>query len=224
MRLPSEWNLIEQGQFELAYKRITEHIEKNPKYVLRYIYNRGLCLLNLEKPDSALEDFQKLIELRPDSASGYIGAGIASWWLNQKTNAIQLWKKTVESNYTDAAGGITGPALLFFAASRLHDVNLEKDSLRLLKAKSRTKRASAWPGPVAEYILGNISETDLIEKANRRPALKSRMLTKSHFWIGVAHYRRNDVQGYHYHLNQAYLGHMVEPEYYLAKIELQGIL
>ena len=217
----SEWNLMEMGQFELAYEKITKHIVDDPKRILRYIYNRGLCLLNLEKPEQALLDFQKLIELRQTSDSGYIGAGVALWWMDQKTQAVQIWQNAIDSRYTDAAGGVTVPALLFFAASRLKELNLEKDSIRLLRTRSKTKRASAWPGPVAKFLLGDITEEELLQKVYQFPTLQARMLTKANFWIGVDHYRDGNIESYRYHLNQTRAGHILEPEHYLAKVELQ---
>jgi len=216
----SEWSLMEKGQFELAYEKITKHIVEDPTSILRYIYNRGLCLLNLENPEQALLDFQKLIELRQSSDSGYIGAGIALWWMDRKTDAVRMWQNAINSHYTDAAGGITIPALLFFAASRLDESNLEKDSIRLLRTKSKTKRATAWPGPVAKFLLGQITEEEFLEKAYQWPTLQSRTLTKAHFWIGVDQYRQGDIESYRYHLHQARSGHILEPEYYLAKVEL----
>lgn len=223
MNSASEWNLMEQGLYGLAYEKITEHIDKNPQDFIRYAYNRGLCLLNLEDPKHALLDFEKLIDLRPDSDSGYIGAGIALWWLNRKIDAVNMWKNAIKCKYTDAAGGVMGPALIFFASSMLNDLDLEKYSIRILKAKYRTKRAGAWPGPIAGFILGKITETDLLEKAVQRPGLRARILTKAHFWIGVFCFRQNNIDGFRDHLYQSHMGHIIEPEYYLAKYELKSL-
>lgn len=223
MESSSEWNLMKAGQFELAYEMISSQIANNPNSTRRHIYNRGLCLLNLKKAEQALVDFRTLIELRPDSDAGYIGAGLALWWMDQYTQAIEAWSNGINSVYTDAAGGISVPAFLFFAATKLKDPGLEKESIKLLRIRYQTKQAGAWPGPIAGFLLAKINEADLIEKAEQRPALRTRMLTKVRFWLGVHGLRQKNIALYRHHLYQATLGHILEPEYYLAKAEIRSL-
>ena len=206
----------------MAYAQITKDMAENPDAILHHIYNRGLCLLHMNRPEEALADFQTLSKLRPDSDSGYIAAGIALWWLDRPRESAKIWRKSINTKYTDAAGGVEVPALLFFAASRLFDSSLEMESLDLLRNRWKTKRSKAWPGQIAGFILGKLDEeTFLIGNVTDNPVWMKRRLTKAYFWIGLSYYRQGNMKKYKYYLQESLSGHILEPEYYLAKHELQ---
>ncbi len=220
----TEWDLVKQGQFELAYVRMTEDMTKNPDRVLRHIYNRGLCLLHMGRLQEALADFQTRISLRPESASGYVGAGIALWWLGRPWEAVEVWRTATGAKYADGAGGIEAPALLFFAASRLADQKMEKEARSLLRKKWKPRLAKVWPGPIAGFLLGKMDEeTFLVKQAFENPILEARRLCKAHFWTGLVYFRLRDIQMYEYHLQQSLIADRFEPEYFLARYELQRL-
>ncbi|MGB8253727.1 MAG: hypothetical protein WCF08_10980, partial [Anaerolineaceae bacterium] len=160
--MPNAWDLMKKGEFELAYARLTDEMVKNPDSLHRTIGLRSRCLLLLDRPDVAVIDFQKLIELRPYSDYGYIDAGIALWCLDRRNEAVETWKRALPTTYTDAAGGIEVPAILTFAAIMMTDRTLEKYSRSLLEKKWKTKRVAVWPGPIAGYLLGKIDDDTLI--------------------------------------------------------------
>ncbi len=231
MKPPSPWRLIEQGQFELAYQMMTREMNENPDRVNRHIYNRGLCLLLMDRRPEALADFQTLQKIHPDVSGGYIASGIAFWSLNQKMNAVESWKRGIDARYTDAAGGVEVPALLFFAASRLGDSTLEKETRAILRKRWKRKSVSFsspsiknWPGPIAGFLLEKLDEKAFLEEAKKKkdPVLEKRRLTQVHFWIGLSYYRQGNIDRYQYYLLKSLSGHTLEPEYYLAKYELEN--
>jgi tetratricopeptide (TPR) repeat protein len=223
--LSTGWFLMKNGSYQLAYAIMTKEIERDPKVGLRNIGNRAFCLLHLDRPEEALLDFLKWIELDPIAVSGYVGAGIAYWWLNKTSKAIETWKSGLHVKYQDAAGGVEVPALLYFAATILADPRLEKQSIALLNKKWNTKRVKVWPGPIAGYLLGKISERVFTNYGKiQNPILLTRRLTKIHFWIGVTSYRQGNIQEYQNRLKQSFLGNFIEPEYYLAKCELDKLV
>jgi lipoprotein NlpI len=223
-KIESMWKLMEQGQFELAYARLSDKMAKDPNNMSHYLYNRALCLLLLNNAEEALIDFQKYVELRPETDAGYIGAGIALWWLNHRQEAVKIWQSAVNSKYTDAAGGVQVPALLFFAASQLSDVILEKKARSLLRLRWHRQSERIWPAPVAGFILGQIDKDYFLSQALQSNALRARRLSKAYFWIGLYCYRQGDLDSYKSHLGESLsLGKIIEPEYYLAKYELHRI-
>lgn len=61
--------------------------------------------------------------------------------MGNSVEAITIWKEGLNTPYTDAAGGVEVPATLLFAAVSVQDKDLEKEAIRLLKKRSRVKRA-----------------------------------------------------------------------------------
>jgi tetratricopeptide (TPR) repeat protein len=219
--LPNAWDLMKNGDYELAYAIMTKEMEKDPGGYIRNIVNRAYCLLQLDRPDDALIDFQKAIDLHPNSSSCYIGFGISLWWMSRYPEAVDAWKKAQKATYADAAGGVEAPAFLLFAAMMISDFNLEKKALALLKMKWKTKRVEVWPGPIAGFLLDEIDENTFLGYGKvKNPILKERNLTKIHFWMGLSYYRQGNLQKYRKFLEKAVRGHIIEPEYYMAKYEL----
>jgi tetratricopeptide (TPR) repeat protein len=223
----SEWDLVKQGQYELAYLRLTERIAKEPERE-GYHTNRGLCLLNMGRLEEALADFQIVVKLRSESASesarAYIDVGVTLWWLGEPLEATAMWRNAIEAKYTDEAGGIEAPALLFFAASRLADQELEKEAEMLLRKKWKPQLAQLWPGPIAGFLLGKMDEeTFLVKQTFQNQGLEARRLCKAHFWTGLVYFRQGDVHRYLHHLQQSLVEGILEPEYYLAKCEMEAL-
>jgi tetratricopeptide (TPR) repeat protein len=221
----SSWDLLERGQFNLAYSQMTKDINEKPDTAIHHLANRGLCLLLLGRPSEALADFRMLLGIHPESSTGYIFAGISQWWLGQPLESVAMWEEAVNAELTDAAGGVQSPALLYFAATHLRDSCLEKHSIELLKRRLRSKRIKAWPGPIAEFLLGKLDKTEFLHKsaAVDNPILEKRRLTKAHFWIGFRYYRQGNTNEYKSYLQKSLAGHILEPEYYLASYELLNI-
>lgn len=220
-KLPTVWDFMEKGQYELAYIRMTEEMLRNPEYEHRNNGNLAHCLLLLGRPEEALVYFQKMINLQPTSVSGYIGAGIAFWWMDRINDAVEVWKQALPAIYTDAAGGVEVPAFLTFAAIMMSDRTLEKYSRSLLEKKWKTKRVAVWPGPIAGYLLGKINADVLMSYSMiGNSILKERRLTQIHFWIALNNYHYGNNKEYQKHLKQSSLGNIIEPEYYLAKWEI----
>ena len=86
--------------------------------------------------DRAMEDFvaaEKADVTRGDSSRLHIGA--VQWLQGLETEAVQTWEGVVRDLdsgdivYTDAAGGVVGPALLWFAAQGLIRRNFARPQL-----------------------------------------------------------------------------------------------
>ena len=221
--LPSTWELMKQGRFEAAYKNLNEHLVGNTNLDIHVLGNRALCLLNLNHPEDALLDFQRYNVIRPESEWGYIGAGISLWWLDRKLEAIEVWKNALYTKYTDAAGGVKIPAILYFGAIQVADNKLQKETIEIMKKRQKTKPASACPGPIASFLLKIITKEEFLDIASQNQKLKTRRVTQANFWVAVFYYSQNEMGKYFYYLEKAQNGHLLESEYYLAKYEFSKL-
>ena len=216
----SEWDLMTEGKFVDAHKLLSDQIKNNPEKKHRYLYNRALCLLNLRQPEKALLDFSDLIASKPESASGYIGAGVSSWWLNRTNDSIAYWRKALDVKYSDAAGGVEPPALLLLTAIRLKKPELEKEAINLLRKLIGQKPVTRWPGAIGSFLMGRIDYSVFYASASSPTNMISRKLCKFYFWVAINSFREGNFEDYFHNLNLSIqTNSILEYEYYLAMFE-----
>jgi lipoprotein NlpI len=216
----SSWDLIELKKFkEACIKADEEYKSTNSVFHLR---NKAIALLNLMKYDEVFNIASEIIKItNGKNDSDYIMAGIACWLQGKQKEAVDIWRDGLKTQYTDAAGGIEIPALMYYASVVSGDTNLEKEAISLLKKKYKSKAVANFPGSIAGYLLGKLSEPDLLNSYSSLPNLKTRILCKSYFYIAASYLKLNDKNSYYKNLekctaNQTYL----EKEYFLAIAEL----
>jgi lipoprotein NlpI len=223
------WESIVQGDLELAYRSLTLGITREPQRAM-FFTNRGICLLAMHRLEDALHDFQQVSELRADSEAGFTMAGVTLWWLQRPREAVSFWRNALTAKYTDAAGGVVVPALLYFAALRLADTALASEARTWLRKRWKPQLLRTWPGPVAGYLLNKVDEeTFLINQTFLQPILEARRLCQAHFWVAARHYEHNNSHTYIQYLHQAVRDEsspegqsvLLEAEYWLAKAELE---
>ncbi len=122
--------------------------------------------------------------------------------------------------YTDAAGGVEAPCLAWFAGQSLHRPELVDSAVRFLKRRLRSKQAQAWPGVIAQFILGRLPEEELFLEASKSEPLRKRRLCKAEFWAGVVAGAAGDGPKATARLHSAARCEaLLEVEYYLARYE-----
>jgi|GEM_PF-1207732 len=197
------WNLIESGQYEQAVRAYTSRLRRDksgPNYC-----NRALAYLNLGEYDKALADFRAADAMEITTHDDYLQSiGVAQWLAGRESEAASTWRDLVHGHergkvqYTDAAGGVESPCLLWFAAVRLGQDELLKPARRLLKEKVRSKNGwiENWPGPIAKFLLGQITEAELRSEVEPQiPVLHERELCQAEFCIGVRRLQLGDHAG-----------------------------
>jgi tetratricopeptide (TPR) repeat protein len=222
------WEYMQEGRWEVAYQALTIAITTEPQTAPHYA-NRGTCLLAMRRRDEALADFEKALELLPKVQGCPVKAGVVLWWQKRHLQAVEMWRRGLRAEYRDAAGGVEVSALLFFAATRLDDVKLEKEAWGILLNLWKPRLAHVWPGPVAGYLLGRMDEsTFLVNQTFSDPILEARRLTKAFFWVGLKRYREGNKQEYFFRLKQSteqdtpqHRSVILEAEYWLALAELE---
>ena len=110
----------------------------------------------------AFQHYEGFIRKHPHHADIIYGmAGTALWCLDQRLNAIQMWRDGLRCRYSDAAGGISNLLMLYCAS--IVDPSVEETTKikQTLAVKIQDPRADTWPGPLARYVLGRIDEDRL---------------------------------------------------------------
>lgn len=171
------WNLIKQQRFEEAFEKATKDGE---------IHNAIIALLNLKRYSEAYDLAVSNSKLNSGNVDvDFIYAGIANLLLGNKDKAILILKQGQNALYKDAAGGVDVLLLLYHIGVITKDTELEKEVLKLLKKKAKNKTITNFPGPIVQFILGEINENQLFDYAQYIPNLKERYFCKVHFYIGI---------------------------------------
>jgi hypothetical protein len=163
------WDLMRYGKIEKALAIMREGYEHEP---LQCEMDLGIGLLYAREYTAAFDHFMSLIGVdvengRPTCAPHYGFAGAAKWCLGQCHDAVDVWRDGLGAGFADGAGGVKIP-LLLFAAHALRPNRfpaLGVRSRKALAAKAKSRRIEAWPGAVAQYVLGRINESELRQRS-----------------------------------------------------------
>lgn len=223
----SPWRLIEEGDYAAALTEFARLYQSSRGE--HYLFNRGSLYLQLGDYHSALQEFNQILEVIDLSViadSHYIFQGICYWGLGQPERALDSWQRSLSVPYADAAGGVTGPALLLYGAERLHLAEWRRYALALLRGYKR-RNLPMWPGPIAPYLLGVLDELDLIKYARdaRSDDVAERQQRQALFYVGLHAFQAGDEAGFRERMESS-AGHprpgdFGEGERYLARWEVQ---
>lgn len=229
----NKFRLILDGKNDEALALYSKDIKNDFSSVT--LTGRGLAYLYLNEPDKALADFEMAAKVREQVKLGPTDGhlqliGVALWLKGSEQEATEIWHDLVQNHlagkivYSDMAGGIESGALLWFAACFEKFRQYQKTAEKLLKKKVKLKRNKYWPGPVVQYLLGNISEEDFKLTACKSSNLKERHLCQAYFYIGAKALLNGDNNRYWEAMADSVATgppNYVENEYYLARHELK---
>jgi hypothetical protein len=187
--------------------------------------NKVYALLHLHRYEDAILLSDNLIEFRGgDSETDFHFSGLGNWLIGNWQQAIAVWEKAKNALYKDAAGGINTQVFLYFAGVKMSNKSLKYKALASVRKILKSKRSTNWPGPIGNFLVGDINETELLSHISSAPILRERQLCQANFVIGVKLLDCEDRQGYYAKLKEVIaLGvpSYVEKLYYLAKGELE---
>jgi tetratricopeptide (TPR) repeat protein len=218
------WDLLMGGDYLAAAEAYSPGADEGD---FGSLHNRGTAFLAAGQAWRAVADFERLIDSRPSdhrNDGDFLKLGAALWQLGEVHQAVHAWQAGVDAPYTDAAGGVECPGVLLYAGERLGDDSLRAESLRLLRHVARRK-PRGWPGPVAEFLLGEMSPDVLDHHArddNPEP-LAVRQQAQADFYVAVRALRTNDWTTFEKRLRSCASNPraILEPEYHLAVWEVQ---
>lgn len=220
----SAWDLLIGGEYVAAAEAYSSGVDEGD---FGSLHNRGTAYLAAGEARQAVADFERLINSRPSdhrNDGDYLKLGAALWHLGEVRKAVHTWQAGVDAPYTDAAGGVESPGVLLYAGERLGDDSLRAESVRLLRRVARRK-PRGWPGPVAEFLLGEMSPNVLDHHArNDNPEpLALRQQAQADFYVAVRALRTNDWPTFEMRLRRCASNSraVIEPEHHLAKWEVR---
>jgi lipoprotein NlpI len=159
MEIGNSWSLLRSGRIEEGLRRIDGWYPNKP--TASNIMERGVALLWAGDYSAAWHHFGAAIEKHPGHSSRfYTMAGTAKWCMDEPEAGVKMWKAGLSAEYSDAAN-VGVPLLLWFASIVGPGSFKGSEAEELLAIRLRERRSQIWPGPVAQYILGRASYTEL---------------------------------------------------------------
>jgi len=129
----------------------------------------GLGYLWAEKYEAARIHFQDWMHRYGVTADAYFAlVGVAQWCLDDVIAASESWKLGLGAQYVDMAGGIESPILLWVASVLRPNDTLRREAAQILEKRVRDPKVRHWPGPLAQFVLGQIDERTLDERSIER--------------------------------------------------------
>lgn len=205
--------------------------------ILREVHGESDAAYNnlvLGNYDSAISFYRKSFERNRGIQNTRLGALL--WLTGEREAACKHWLNEItrihngrEITHTDGAGGVLVPALLWWASAHEGLEEFEKPAIVELKKRWKTKRAQAshWPGPIANYILGGISDEELLGCTSwwSRPTTVQLSIGQAWFYISGKSLRSGGHERYIVDLKLATSTEVefVEEEWFLARYELDRL-
>lgn len=165
----------------------------------------------------------------------YAMAGAAAWCLGNPREAIARWTNGLSCGYTDWAGGVTLPLLLFFASVVRSGVFSQREAKEILSRRLSSPLAETWPAGLAEFVLGRINLLEVRRKyecLSEGDELVCEWWTQ--FYVGVLAFAHGNLPQYVERMQAAaktcdddfdsskgqFLGKLWHAEFFIARYEL----
>ncbi len=227
--LNDPWYFIEAGEYATAIEAYSERIRSTPESTeSRWHAARAVAYLASGQYDLAIRDFETADRLEPlkCGADRQWLAGV-HWVAGRHDTAQQIWRMLVTElergaiTYTDAAGGVEHGCNLWFAGVSTGDdgcVALARSSMRRLLFRSRAKN---WPGPIAAFLLDQISEPEMLSYVSDVDGLRQRELCQALFYSAILQRTLDNDAGFRERITRALSDRraIMEMEYFLAQAE-----
>jgi tetratricopeptide (TPR) repeat protein len=208
------------------------------------IMTLGVAYLWVGNYQDAFEHFDCVAQSSPRSSvanprrsAGFFGmAGAAKWCLGQTDEAINQWRAGLGADYADAAGGIRLPMLLFSASIVKPSIISKEEAAPMLEKKTHDPRVSNWPGPLGQFILGQIDQSTLsgsLVGVHERDTTMRRWLAD--FYFGIAELEHGNERGFKRAMRQTvesaldeskperfFTGCLWHEEFFLARNEISS--
>jgi hypothetical protein len=164
-------------------------------------------------------------------------AGVAKWCLGKPSEAVSEWRAGLKAKYARAAGlGVRMPLLLYFASIIVPGSCSRDEALQHLRYIVEDPRVATWPGPVAQWVLGLLTEQELGKSCRGYNASDSsdRLWLASFYKNLVAHgasrestfrlkmWELSDTSAPEWENMEAFMDRLWCEEFFLARHEVKG--
>jgi hypothetical protein len=184
------FELMRSGDTSRGLRILEEGFESEP---LVYDTGLGIGYLVAGEFEAAWEHFKTLIAVdveagRPSTTFHYGMAGVAKWCLNDPEEAVAEWREGLSCEFTDWAGGVELPLLMYFASVARPKVfpKLRAEADVVLTKRAGSHLIKNWPGAIAEFVLGRIDESALRSKCRQEDEDGTKLYNwLADFYVGV---------------------------------------
>jgi tetratricopeptide (TPR) repeat protein len=229
------WQATADKRYEEAIELYTLNLARQDR--MTAYMNRGTTWLLMGNYERAEADFRKARNHPENSFAPLtnLKVGVALWLRGLKDAACDDWANEIRRirskviTQSDAAGGITPIALLWWASAHPEVSSWKKTADKELRHqwKNKTCQRNLWPGTLAPFLLGLIPQDALlnaaVESTSYEP-IQKRHWRAAHFYIGAKCLDQNDLAGYEEHLKLCIQEEdILTAEYYLARYELDHL-
>jgi hypothetical protein len=228
---PSGWELLESKKYKAAVERFHQEFEETGADAC--FINAAIAYLCIGDPKKALEELDRASAVQgservagaPEPSSTVCNIkGTAQWILGRFADVVRAWTAGLDSQYTDASGGMEVALLLYYASVRQPKVYSPNESEKVLNRTARHEWSSEWPGPVGKFLLGKLSE----EKVRRLGVFEVETVTveqlaQFEFYLGCKELAYGNLEAFLSHLKKTAdaTGCEFLCEYHLARHELK---
>lgn len=230
----SLFKLMEEKRFQEFCDIYEAHAEEQstaPEFADLIVGNYLMALLGGKNYKKAIEICTEEMAKnenrgnRPDrSASNiYICCSIAKMELGQK-DAMEILYAGRKANYQDIARTEL-PCVMYYEAIMLGDEKGRRESLKLLKARLKSKGSASPYFAIAQYLTGGYTEEEMLHQiATFDPVLRERQAVKAQFYAAIKNFEEGNLAEYIKHLQNANDLYdicpcvVMEAEYHLTQI------
>ena len=218
------WEFVKVGRYEEACAAADEEYAQKPSLLV--LRNKRFALMSLKRHQEAISLSRQLIENDLySSQSDWLFLGAALWLTGRCEDAVGAWREGAKAKYTDAAGGVLSPLALLYASTRLAREDLQLESLAGLRQVAAVNSGRNWPGPIAEFAAGDLTDQELLTVVSQVPILRQKQMCQAKFYIGVMCCRNGSNSHFRKAMTEASSQGSVARslhEFYLAEAEAAG--
>jgi hypothetical protein len=188
-----------QGHLAEAIAAYSASIATSPSPLL--LSNRALARWRSGDYVGAIADYQAADQLdSPAARSDANPKRIASilWMMGHQEEALARWDDVLaraeryEFRYTDGSGGAHAGLLLWFGACYSHDAPVAERAIAFVRKRLKKRGRQLWPRPVAQFVIGELEEAELLRLARAEEPLAARRLCQAEFYAAVQARVRGD--------------------------------
>ena len=236
MNSTDSWKLLRAGKADTALNYFKDSHTKEP--TPSRIMELGVAYLFVQRYEAAWSHFSAAIKSYLRSMSSFYGmAGTSKWCLGEFDQAVGTWRDGLRAHYADTAGlGIQMPLLLLMASTLKPAIFDETAAKKILKTKAEDSRIRTWRGPLASWILGDISDSELRDNCSgdNEPDTQNRHWIVE-FYFGIRQKARDDqaefletmrrltdISRQEWSNERFFLSRMWSEEFFIARHEAQS--
>ncbi len=149
------------GDIDGAIEAYNRAIEINPGLANAYV-NRGAARETKGESDAALVDYNQALALSPNFANAYQARGSLSYAKQKWDEALKDYRKSCELSAKDQE--YTRIFIWLIQTRQGETETANKELAAYLEKQGDTEQAK-WSSKIAGYLLGNVSEADLLISA-----------------------------------------------------------